>query len=115
MKDARSLLILCLLSLLPIGVEAVTMLSSAVMVVAPGDQDGKRVLRGRVTDEKGEPLPGVAVFPTNFVELGAATDMDGKYVLQNVPAEAKSLTFLMLGMKKEMVMAMEMEEMNKFF
>ena len=104
MREARSLLILCLLSLLPIGVGAVTLPSSAERTVAPGDQDGKRVLHGRVTDEKGEPLPGVAVFPTNFVEFGAATDMDGKYVLQNVPAEAKSVTFLMLGMKKEIVM-----------
>ena len=104
MRDVRSLLILCLLSLLPIGTWAMPALSSADVSVGPTDGDGKRVLHGRVTDEKGEPLPGVAVFPTNFVEFGAATDMDGKYVLQNVPAEAKSVTFLMLGMKKEIVM-----------
>ena len=104
MRDVRSLLILCLLSLLPIGTWAMPALSSADVSVGPTDGDGKRVLHGRVTDEKGEPLPGVAVFPTNCVEFGAATDMDGKYVLQNVPAEAKSVTFLMLGMKKEIVM-----------
>ena len=105
MRRVRSLLILCLLALLPMmGVEAATVLSYVGALAGPADGDGKRVLHGVVTDEKGEPLPGVAVFPTNYVEFGAATDNDGKYVLQNVPAEAKSLTFLMLGMKKEIVM-----------
>ena len=104
MRDVRNLLIWCLLTLLPIGGGAATMSSFSDVSAALTDDDGNRVLHGRVTDEKGEPLPGVAVFPTNFVERGAATDMDGNYVLKDVPAEAKSLTFLMLGMKKEIVM-----------
>ena len=66
------------------GVEAATVLSYVGALAGPADGDGKRVLHGVVTDEKGEPLPGVAVFPTNYVEFGAATDNDGKYVLQNV-------------------------------
>lgn len=104
MRDVRNLLIWCLLTLLPIGGGAATMSSFSDVSAALTDDDGNRVLHGRVTDEKGEPLPGVAVFPTNFVERGAATDIDGNYVLKDVPAEAKSVTFLMLGMKKEIVM-----------
>ena len=65
MRDVRSLLILCLLSLLPIGTWAMPALLSADVPVGPADGDGKRVLHGRVTDEKGEPLPGVAV-PDEF-------------------------------------------------
>ena len=112
MRDVRSLLILSLLTLLPIGVGAATMLSFSDVSVALADDEGGRTLQGRVTDEKGEPLPGVAVFPTNFVERGAATDLDGKFVLKDVPADAKSVTFLMLGMKKEIVMIGKKDRMD---
>ncbi|MBR1668584.1 MAG: SusC/RagA family TonB-linked outer membrane protein [Bacteroidaceae bacterium] len=112
MRDIKGLLILCLLCLLPDGVWAVYPLSHAHGVAKPIGDDGKRMLYGRVTDETGEPLQGVAVFPTNFVEYGAATDEDGKYVLKNVPAEAKSVTFLMLGMKKEVLMIGKKDKMD---
>ena len=59
-------------------------------------EDGNRVLYGRVTDEKGEPLPGVAVFPTNFVEFGAATDENGELDLSidAVKANYEDLDFV---------------------
>lgn len=70
--------------------------------------DGKvktaRTIHGQVLDDKGEPLPGAAVFPTGLIEHGVATDENGKFVLKNVPAEAKSITAIMLGMKTEIVM-----------
>ena len=51
MRRVRSLLILCLLALLPMmGVEAATVLSYVGALAGPADGDGKRVLHGVVTD-----------------------------------------------------------------
>ncbi|MCR5313745.1 MAG: SusC/RagA family TonB-linked outer membrane protein, partial [Bacteroidaceae bacterium] len=64
----------------------------------------ERTIRGQVLDESGEPLPGAAVFPTGFLEKGVSTDENGKFVIKNVPAQAKSISTIMLGMKNEIVM-----------
>lgn len=112
MKSTKILSVLLLLGLSSMhSVASELMLQKGVVTLAPGE-DGNRVLYGRVTDEKGEPLPGVAVFPTNFVEFGAATDDNGRYVLKNVPPQAKSVTFLMLGMKKEVLMIGKKDKMD---
>jgi len=71
-----------------------------------------RTIHGQVLDDKGEPLPGAAVFPTGFLEHGTSTDENGKYVLRNVPAEAKSISAIMLGMKTEVVMIGRKENVN---
>ena len=104
MKSTKILLVLLLFGLLSIHSVASELLLQMNTSLHASGEDGNRVLYGRVTDEKGEPLPGVAVFPTNFVEFGAATDENGRYVLKNVPSQAKSVTFLMLGMMKEILM-----------
>ncbi|MBV8251587.1 MAG: SusC/RagA family TonB-linked outer membrane protein [Chitinophaga sp.] len=44
-------------------------------------------ISGRITNEKGEPLPG-AVVVVHQTAKGAAADADGKFFLPNVPAEA---------------------------
>ena len=109
LRTIKILCVLCLWAFVPVMASA-----QQQAAVQPNHQGGKtaRLLYGRVTDERGEPLPGVAVFPTNFVEYGAATDDDGKYVLKNVPAEAKSVTYLMLGMKKEVLMIGKKDKMD---
>jgi TonB-linked SusC/RagA family outer membrane protein len=52
-------------------------------------------LRGRVTDNKGEPLPGVGV-KVKGTNIGAITDADGNYVL-NVPEGTTTLEFTYMG------------------
>ena len=74
MKSTKILLVLLLFGLLSIHSVASELLLQMNTSLHASGEDGNRVLYGRVTDEKGEPLPGVAVFPTNFVEFGAATD-----------------------------------------
>ncbi len=52
---------------------------------------------GTVTDKSGEPLVGVVVtVPESPVPMGATTDLDGRYVLQSVTADAE-LEFSLLG------------------
>ena len=71
-----------------------------------------RTIRGQVFDESGEPLPGAAVFPTGFLEKGVSSDENGRFVLKNVPAEVKSISAIMLGMKTEVVMTGHKENIN---
>jgi len=52
-------------------------------------------IRGRVTDEKGEGLPGVSVV-VKGTNTGAVTDQDGNYAL-NAPDGSTTLTFSFVG------------------
>ena len=44
---------------------------------------------GIVIDENGEPLPGANVSAENTPHLGAATDIDGKFTIENFPTDEK--------------------------
>jgi len=57
-------------------------------------------ISGTVTDETGEPLPGVSVVVKNNSTIGTATDIDGKYSL-TVPSSAEALIFSAVGMKTQ--------------
>ncbi|MFO3725822.1 SusC/RagA family TonB-linked outer membrane protein [Butyricimonas muris] len=64
-----------------------------------------KTVTGKVTDERGEVLPGVTIM-IKGTALGTATDADGNYKL-NVPAEGEQvLSFSFVGMKtREIVVA----------
>ena len=53
-------------------------------------------LKGKVTDETGEPIPGANVF-VKGTTLGTITDSDGSYLL-NIPSDAKTIVFSFIGM-----------------
>ncbi len=63
------------------------------------DLQQKKELKGKVTDEKGQPLPGVSVV-IKGTTVGIITDANGKYSLLNVPENA-TLQFSFVGMKKQ--------------
>ncbi len=54
-------------------------------------------INGKVTDTRGEPLPGVSVL-VKGTTTGTITDVDGNYSLSNVPNDA-ILVFSFVGMK----------------
>ena len=58
-----------------------------------------RVVTGRVTDEAGEPLPGVSVVVKNRTSIGISTDQNGRYSLE-VP-EGAVLVFSMVGYESQ--------------
>jgi len=64
-----------------------------------GFADQSKTISGKVSDKKGLPLPGVTVIIAGTSQ-GAITDVDGKYSLNNVPADAV-LKFSFVGMKTQ--------------
>jgi TonB-linked SusC/RagA family outer membrane protein len=48
------------------------------------------------SDDK-QPIPGVSVFVKEAPSVGASTDVNGKYTLKNVPANAKNIVFSFVG------------------
>jgi len=57
----------------------------------------QKTISGKVVDESGSPLPGVAVV-VKGTTIGAVTSVDGDYNL-TVPPTAQTLTFSFVGMK----------------
>jgi len=68
--------------------------------VAPSGE--MRKITGKVTDEKGNPLPGVTVVIQGTTK-GTITDADGNYTLQNVSPN-ETLEFSFVGMQKSMAL-----------
>ena len=70
----------------------------------PGQTEGSvqqsaQMVQGKVTDAKGQPLPGVTIVIKGTTN-GTTTDIDGNYQLENVPADAV-LVFSFIGMKTQ--------------
>jgi outer membrane receptor protein involved in Fe transport len=59
-------------------------------------------LAGRVTDKKGQPLPGANISFVG-VPLGAASDADGRYNVLNVPAGTYNVRFSLIGYRALLV------------
>lgn len=60
-------------------------------------------ITGVVTNEStGEPIPGVSVVLKSQENVGASTDMEGKYQLE-VPSDAETLVFSFVGMETKEV------------
>ncbi|MCE5226656.1 MAG: SusC/RagA family TonB-linked outer membrane protein, partial [Porphyromonadaceae bacterium] len=58
-----------------------------------------QTIRGKVTDAKGLPLPGVTIV-VKGTTIGTITDADGNYNLNNIPADAV-LVFSFVGMRTQ--------------
>lgn len=56
----------------------------AVMVPQPQQTPEKHSIRGRIVDENNEPVIGATVKVNGKNTIGAVTDMDGNYILNNV-------------------------------
>lgn len=59
-----------------------------------------KTLSGTVTGEDGAPIPGVTVM-VKGTSVGTVTDLDGKYNLTGVPADAETLVVSYIGMKTQ--------------
>ncbi|MDG5801009.1 carboxypeptidase-like regulatory domain-containing protein [Marinilabiliaceae bacterium ANBcel2] len=65
------------------------------------------VIRGQVTDQHGDPVPGVSIL-VQGTNMGTISDLDGNYVINNV-YPGHRLLFTFLGMKDVEVMVTEDE------
>jgi TonB-linked SusC/RagA family outer membrane protein len=70
----------------------------------------QNTVSGSVTDESGEPLPGVTVLIKGTTN-GTVTNMDGNFSISNVPEEA-TLQFSFIGMKTQEVIVADQTTIN---
>ena len=70
-----------------------------VLIVTVSSAIAQKEVTGKVTDEKGEPLPGVAVLQKG-TSKGTVSSVDGNYTLSDLPADAV-LQFSFVGMKMQ--------------
>ena len=76
-------------------------LATIVALTSTAFAQAPSTIRGKVTfDEDGQPLPGVSVF-VQGTQVGAVTDLDGNYVITNVPSSARVLVFSFIGMETQ--------------
>ncbi len=61
-------------------------------------QDNESIISGQVTDEKGDPIPGVNIFIKN-TSTGTISEFDGNYRL-TIPSEAQFIVFSYIGYLK---------------
>lgn len=69
-----------------------------------------RLLKGKVTDENGNPLPGVTVV-IQGTQMGCATDVNGDFNL-NIPDQDVNLVFTFVGMENLVVSTVGKKEVN---
>ncbi len=72
--------------------------TSPHLLTVKSQQQGKTI-KGKVIDEHGEPLPGVTIV-VKGTAMGTTTDIDGNYMLQNIPG-SPVLVFSFVGMQSQ--------------
>jgi iron complex outermembrane receptor protein len=82
------------------------------IVLSPADESSQQQqsVSGKVTDESGEPLPGVAVVIKGTTS-GTVTDIDGNYSIPNVPNDA-TLAFSFIGMRTQEILVGNQTSIN---
>lgn len=70
----------------------------------------KKTLKGKVTDEAGEAIPGVSVL-VKGTTVGTITNIDGQYIIE-VPAGGKTVVFSFVGMTSQEIVLDGRPEVN---
>jgi len=74
------------------------------------EQPQKRTITGKVTDTKGEPLPGVTII-VKGTTTGITSDVNGIYSLE-IPDDAEILVFSFVGMKSQEIVIGDQTQIN---
>ena len=99
---------LCLICLLVAGgsnfsLQANNLGNAVENTMSQGSQQQKdRLLRGKVTDKAGDPLPGVAVQVKGTTQ-GVTTNADGEYYIMVKGVETPVLVFTFVGMEAQQI------------
>jgi hypothetical protein len=108
MKKNRNLMGSGFLKLVPVWLRTMKLLPLVLIVglmqlslIAFSQQQGQRTISGRVTDTKGEALPGVTVLLQGTTN-GTLTNADGRYSLPGVPDKGV-IVFTFVGMAPQQI------------
>ena len=74
----------------------------SVNTQAPQQSSNKHIVRGRIVDDRNEPVIGATVKINGKNTSGTITDIDGNYVLNNV-APNDVITFSYIGMRPQQI------------
>lgn len=99
-RAAALILLTCLL--IPTEHNALAQAQKPVRTSSPAPGNQKITVKGTITDENGEPLPGANVL-VKGTSIGASADMDGNYTLSFVRSSGKSdvLIVSFIGMEEQ--------------
>jgi TonB-linked SusC/RagA family outer membrane protein len=74
-----------------------SILANNLIVISPGRAvEPQNTIRGKITSESGEPLVGATVV-VKGTTIGTVTDLDGNYVLSNIPSGDVTLVVSYIG------------------
>ena len=90
--------------------EVKVLVNDKYIILTPASGGQQNVIKGKVTDVNGDPLPGVAVVVKGTTH-GVITDVNGNYSISDVPADAH-LIFSFIGMKTQEVVVNGQETIN---
>jgi hypothetical protein len=79
-------------------------------IIAAQQQQQQRTISGTVTDDTGQPLPGVTVIIKGTTQ-GTVTNVDGEYTIPNIPENAV-LQFSFVGMRSQEVVITNQSMIN---
>ncbi len=85
-------------------------LSPPEMIIDFTLQQQQNIISGKVTDDSGQPLPGVTVMVKGTMN-GTVTDVDGNYSLRNVPPNG-TLQFSFVGMRSQEIAVNNQSSIN---
>jgi TonB-linked SusC/RagA family outer membrane protein len=63
----------------------------------------KQVSGKVLSSEDNQPIPGVSIFVKDASTIGTTTNIDGQFTLKNIPANAKTLVFRIVGYQSQEV------------
>ena len=75
-------------------------LSLSILFISLAFAGTDGTIRGKVTDIEGSPLPGANIYVPD-VGVGAAADMDGNYIILNIPVGEYDVVVQMMGYQKQ--------------
>lgn len=75
------------------------LLQEKVQEISPSEQPQKKLVKGKVSDVKGEPIPGATIL-LKGTKIGTISDADGNFMLE-MPDDAKALIVSFVGMKSQ--------------
>ena len=79
-------------------------------VISTEIQQDQIVIKGKVTDDKGEPIPGVNIIIVEY-NTGTITSADGTYEL-SIPDDNVSISFTFIGFEKQIIAVEGQTEIN---